>query len=156
MVGLYTFILLLLVVFGNAEFDRTEIESSEPHNLMRLEHPNNHELFNELKQCDADINYCDENFLRITQLCVKIANEHTALLLVDRAKRIFEDILYFSQPHSKLGQKAIHILSVLSFGQGNTQEVYHEAFLFQFCVAKIYIIHIYRQRIIGNYSTQRI
>ena len=98
-------------------------ENTEPINFLHLEHPFNHELFSELKKCGANASYCDENFKNITALCVKIANEHNQLLLVDRAKTIFEDIVYYMEPHTKIGQRAVQILAALSFGQGNQKEV---------------------------------
>lgn len=98
-------------------------DNTESGNFLHLEHPFNHELFSELKKCGGNASYCDENFKNITALCVKIANEHNQLLLVDRAKTIFEDIVYYMEPHTKIGQRAVQILAALSFGQGNQKEV---------------------------------
>ena len=101
----------------------TPIETSEPENFLHLEHPFSLELFNEIRKCDENATYCDDNIKNITSLCAKIANEHNQLLLVDRAKTIFEDILYFIGPQTKIGQRAVHTLAALAFGQGNQKEV---------------------------------
>lgn len=87
------------------------------------EHALNQELFTALKECDANLTECNNNLVKITTLCAKIANEHAALLLYDRALDIFDDILYFMQKDHIIGQRASHILSVLSFAQGRTVQV---------------------------------
>ena len=89
----------------------------------RPEHALNHELFSELKACDANGTYCMESGQKITLLAAKIANEHAALLLHDRALDIFEDVLYFLQSEHTIGKRTAHILSVLSFSQGRTVQV---------------------------------
>jgi hypothetical protein len=87
------------------------------------EHSLNHELFDALKNCDADFYQCTPKVDNITILCARIANEHAALLLYDRALDIFDDILYFMQSEHIIGKRAAHILSVLSFAQGRTVQV---------------------------------
>lgn len=87
------------------------------------EHSLNHELFDALKNCDADYYQCIPRVDNITILCARIANEHAALLLYDRALDIFDDILYFMQSEHTIGKRASHILSVLSFAQGRTVQV---------------------------------
>jgi hypothetical protein len=87
------------------------------------EHALNHELFSALKECDANLTQCDSNVEKITTLSAKIANEHAALLLYDRALDIFDDILYYMQSEHILGKRSAHILSVLSFAQGRTVQV---------------------------------
>lgn len=87
------------------------------------EHALNHELFSALKECDSNLTACADNVDKITLLCAKIANEHTALLLHDRALDIFDDILYFMQSDHLIGKRAAHILSVLSFAQGRAVQV---------------------------------
>ena len=82
------------------------------------EHALNHDLFSALKECDANLTACIGNIDKITSLSAKIANEHAALLLYDRALDIFDDILYFMQNEHIIGKRAAHILSVLSFAQG--------------------------------------
>ena len=99
---------------------------------IRPEHPLNEELFNALKSCESDFEDCgfpnDSDAAaaavrKITSLCVRIANEHAALLLYDRAQDIFEDILYYVQPDNSIGRLAAHVLSALSFAQGRFLEV---------------------------------
>lgn len=87
------------------------------------EHALNPELFTALKECDANLTECNNNLVKITTLSAKIANEHAALLLYDRALDIFDDILYFMQKDHIIGKRACHILSVLSFAQGRTVQV---------------------------------
>jgi hypothetical protein len=135
--------ILLLGSLSRATIVKSEFETIEPDNFLRLEHPLNSELFSTLKKCGTEEKYCDLNFKIIAALCVKVANEHTALLLVDRAKRIFEDILYYTQSHTKIGQKAVQILAVLSFGQGSLQEVRDSMILaFIFYVLKSFFISL--------------
>ena len=91
--------------------------------FTRPEHPLNFELFSDLKLCDANLTKCEADITKITSLFAKVANEHGALLLHDRALDIFEDIVYFMQTDHILGKRAAHILSVLSFAQGRTVQV---------------------------------
>lgn len=98
-------------------------ESEELVGYAGPEHALNHELFMALKACDADRENCIPNVDNITTLCARIANEHAALLLYDRALDIYGDILYFMQNDHLIGKRAAHILSVLSFAQGRTVQV---------------------------------
>lgn len=102
------------------------IKALEPEELVSYELPEhslNHDLFTALKDCDANLVGCIPKVDNITTLCARIANEHAALLLYDRALDIYDDILYFMQKDHVIGKRAAHILSVLSFAQGRTVQV---------------------------------
>lgn len=123
-----------------------DAEERETGSFLHLEHPFNYELFSEIKKCGNNASYCDENYKNITALCVKIANEHNQLLLVDRAKTIFEDIVYYMEPHTKIGQRALQILAALAFGQGNQKEVCYDH-----CNdCKFHLLLLFRLRNIGR------
>jgi hypothetical protein len=113
-------ILVCFLVVGNF---LTNMGANELVGYSGPEHALNHELFSSLKECDANLTLCVSNVEKITTLCAKIANEHAALLLYDRALDIFDDILYYMQSEHILGKRAAHILSVLSFAQGRMVQV---------------------------------
>jgi hypothetical protein len=87
------------------------------------EHALNNDLFNLLKECDTNQTFCRVEANKISLLSTKIANEHAALLLYDRALDIFDDVLYFMQSDHEIGKRAAHILAVLRFAQGRTVQV---------------------------------
>jgi hypothetical protein len=87
------------------------------------EHALNNDLFNLLKECDTNQTFCKVEANKISLLSTKIANEHAALLLYDRALDIFDDVLYFMQSDHEMGKRAAHILAVLRFAQGRTVQV---------------------------------
>lgn len=97
--------------------------------IFRVDHPFNAELLAKLQDCEANQwTTCPHSILtQIYTLSAKIANEHCALLLYDRAQHLFEDILYFLQKDSSessyLRSKSCHILSVLAFAHGNIRQV---------------------------------
>lgn len=102
------------------------VTTDEPEELVGYalpEHSLNHDLFSALKDCDFNPDGCIPKVDNITILCARIANEHAALLLYDRALDIYDDILYFMQGDHVIGKRAAHILSVLSFAQGRTVQV---------------------------------
>lgn len=92
-----------------------------PNDPVRLEHPLIQVLLDEIKGCGYNVTSCDQN--KIFSISAKIANEHSALLLYDKAKSLFEDILYYIDRDSPVGAKFCHILSVMSFAQGDFEQV---------------------------------
>jgi len=120
---IWTVVLVFLVQHSYSSSSSSTEESEELVGYAGPEHALNHELFMALKACDADRESCVPNVDNITSLCARIANEHAALLLYDRALDIYGDILYFMQSDHLIGKRAAHILSVLSFAQGRTVQV---------------------------------
>lgn len=91
--------------------------------LFRVDHPYNEQLFAQLKECDETQKGCDDQLYKMYALFAKIANEHSALLLNDRAQRLFEDVLYFLGGRApKLSRKVCHILSTMYFADGNIKQ----------------------------------
>lgn len=115
--------LLLFICLFCAVWQTWQQNSNDVIGYSGPEHALSRELFDLFKQCDANLTQCVENTEKISSLSAKIANEHSALLLHDRALDIFDDILYFMQSEHILGKRAAHILSVLSFAQGRTVQV---------------------------------
>ncbi len=128
------------------------IGGNEIDEYVMQEHPMNKEYFTEMKLCSTNINYCEDQFERLLSLNVKLANEHTSLLLYDRVQDIFREELKSISPSTRIAQKIAHILAVLSFGQGNFEEV-----LIGFLWIYLYVLLLisshrrYRRRVIGSY-----
>ena len=105
--------LLLILVKGLAEDS----------NAFRVDHPLNQQLLDELLACKGLESECKDISNTIIRYSAKIANEYSMLLLYDRAKGLFEDILYYVGKESYLGKKMCHILSTLTFAQGEIRQV---------------------------------
>lgn len=93
-------------------------------NLFKVDYGHNEALLSQLRECDRDGRSCDHMLNQLYPLSAKIANEHNALLLNDRSQQLFEDILYFLGTRSpKLRAKMCHILSAITFSNGNWKQV---------------------------------
>ena len=86
-------------------------------------HPLVHKLNDELQHCVADINYCDENYVNISTISVKIANDYGFLLLHDVVQSILIDTFFIISPDSRLGKKISHIRASLAYSVGDFVEV---------------------------------
>jgi hypothetical protein len=154
MTGKWTKALLLVLVFLFAF-----CLPAQPNEVMGYsgpEHALNHDLFSLLKECDANLTACDASVEKITMLSAKIANEHAALLLHDRALDIFDDILYFMQGEHIAGKRAAHILSVLSFAQGRTVQVGCEDWLMPYRTFQLTLLRGYAGgTVLVNFCSER-
>jgi hypothetical protein len=93
-------------------------------NLFRIEYPFNEQLLHELREFDTRNLSNDLQLNKLYTLAAKITNEHNALLINDRSQQLFEDILYFLGDRSpRLKEKVCHILSVITFSNGNFKQV---------------------------------
>jgi hypothetical protein len=95
------------------------------YSFYRMEHPHSSELLALVRECHQNYHECETKDLpgKIYQLAAKISNQHTALLITDHAKSLFQDILFYINAKSSTAKKFCHILSVLAFSQGETKQV---------------------------------
>jgi hypothetical protein len=80
------------------------------------------QLISELEICRDNPIYCENNYMNLMNLTVKIANDHSSLLLIHEAQVLFEECYFYISINSKLGKKISHILAVLAFSQGDLIE----------------------------------
>jgi hypothetical protein len=116
-------IFLLTCAVAICIFNATAV--SEIDEYVMQEHPINEEYIAEMKLCSSNTSYCDDNFARLVELSIRLANEHTSLLLYDRVQTIFRQVLLTLSPTTRISRKIAHIMAILSFGQGNFEEVWH-------------------------------
>jgi hypothetical protein len=95
---------------------------SAQHDPM-LSHPLSREFSKEISRCSEDPTYCENNYINITLLCAKVANDHAFLLLHDWMQSILMESFFVVSPESRLGRKFSHIRAMLSFAQGDVAEV---------------------------------
>ena len=69
--------------------------------------------------CSINSIECEELTKNITNLCIRMANEHAQLLLHDTARQLFMDAFYILPPNSTIGNLISRILSVHAFAQGD-------------------------------------
>ena len=112
--------------YNNKQDQVIRIYGTQPHPLRK-------ELHLLLKNCiENDINRdaCDPN--NVFKLSTKISNDYASLLLFETAQDLFINIVnllskYISDSTSdsltKISKRIKHILGVLSFAQGNSNEV---------------------------------
>jgi hypothetical protein len=94
------------------------------YSFYRLEHPHSPELLAKVRECHQNYFDCEKTLSQeIFALSAKISNQHTALLITEHAKSLFHDILFYIDKKSSVARKICHILSVLSFSQGETKQV---------------------------------
>lgn len=102
----------------------------DDYNIYRLEHPHTPELLQYIRECHLDRAACEEtsHLHKIYSLAAKISNQHSALLISDQAKSLFQDIFYYLDPFnlpksSRLSSKLCHILYLTSFSLGEIKQV---------------------------------
>jgi len=108
-------ILLLMIKSGNGEIDIYKIQSRQ--------HPITLEFYNELESYNKNSSlYNESSLLNIAVLGYRLANIYSSILLADEAQVIFQNAFFYVSPNSTLGLRFIHIMSVLSFSQGDIVE----------------------------------
>jgi hypothetical protein len=92
-----------------------------------VEHPLSPRLLALIKKCEENATSRSTNYADIIKLGTKIANEHSALLLHDRARSLFDDILYYLDVNLDetiaVASRIAHMGSVLAFSQGSLTDV---------------------------------
>ena len=82
------------------------------------------ESFNKyLEECAKDSMQCEKQAENISQICIKLANEHAQLLLHDNVRQLFQEAFYVLPPNSTIGNVISRITSVHLFSQGDAGEV---------------------------------
>lgn len=114
---------LLRMVFTLLVINIITHANDSPDQPFRIDHPLNQQLLDELLKCKGEENECTKVASTIVSYSAKIANEYSVLLLYDRAKGLFEDILYYVEKESVIGKSICHILSTLTFSQGEIRQV---------------------------------
>eukprot|EP00981_Chlorochromonas_danica_P007705 scaffold1869_cov163-Ochromonas_danica.AAC.17 len=107
---------------GYQSFQHESSEILSTIQFFTVEHPLTSQLLFLIKACAADLPACNTNHTEIIKLGARLANEHAMLLLHDRAKSLFDDIVFFLPTSAIVSTRLAHMSSVMAFAQGNIAE----------------------------------
>lgn len=116
MFNLYIYIFIYTFISFNILFKCINCSNESPRHSL------SNQFISELEKCRDKPIYCVDNYMNLMNLTVKIANDHTSLLLIHEAQVLFEESYFYISINSKLGKKIAHILAVLAFSQGDMIE----------------------------------
>lgn len=91
--------------------------------LNQIAHPLRNEFLLSIDKCKINETLCDDVDNSIGLLAAKLANEHSALMIIHEAQSVFKAAVQSIPKDRSIYFRLIHILCVLAFSNGDLIEV---------------------------------